>query len=399
MPRPLLLAIAFLVPVMAEGQTRDPSIAHQRWSLSDKPAVEIGTYDGQGADVFGRVIGVVRTEDGHIAIAEGIDRELRIFDSAGRHIATSGRMGEGPGEFRTMRPPMHCGADSVYVWDRSLGRVSVFSSDGAYGRSFGDSALRTDRTGWSAWKMACNQEGSIATLVRNLGSLRPEKEGPVRVEMRVEVVSSEGGETTDLGQYPGDDLYFTQGNLVPRPLGKTTLMAVGSDRVYVGTGEEFEISVFSIGGQRVGSIREDIERVALDRTRRKAFIDATVEASRNGERSRRFYERLEYPELLPVYSNLLVDAEDNLWVQEYPDPSSEQGSLWRVYSRDGALLSLVETPRGFEVFDVGADYVIGVARDELGVEFVRMYRLSKGNSAYNSNGIQPVVDVIEAVKP
>ena len=278
---------------------------------------------------------------------------------------------------------MHCGADSVHVWDRSLGRVSVFSSEGAYGRSFGDSALRTDRTGWSAWKMACNREGTFATMVRNMGRLRPEKEGPVRVEMRVEVVSSEGGETTDLGQYPGDDLYFAQGNLAPRPLGKTTLMAVGSDRVYVGTAEEFEISVFSIDGQRVGSIREDIERIALDRTRRQAFIDATVEASRNGERARPFYAGLEYPEFLPAYSNLLVDAEDNLWVQEYPDPASEQGSLWRVYSRDGALLSLVETPRGFEVFDVGADYVIGVARDELGVEFVRMYRLSKGETAYD----------------
>lgn len=376
----LLLVSVLLIPVAAEGQARPASGAHHGWSLSQEPLVEIGTYDGQGADVFGSVSGVVRTADGHIAVADGQNRELRVFDSAGRHIATSGRMGEGPGEFRTMRPPMRCAPDSVYVWDPSLQRVSVISSEGVFGRSFGDSALRDERTGLRAWKMACNRTGTFATMVRDMSSLRPEGDGPVRVPMRVEVASSEGSESASLGPFPGDELYFAQGSLAPRPLGKAMLVAVGSDRVYVSTAEDFEVSIFSFGGRKIGSIREKAEHVALDRTRRKAFIDAAVEASRNGERSRSFYEGLEYPKFLPAYANLLVDADENLWVQDYPDPAGTRASQWRVYRWDGTLLNRLETPRGLEVFDIGADYMLGVAQDELGVERVRMYRLYKGET-------------------
>ncbi|HET7275119.1 MAG TPA: hypothetical protein VFI91_08045, partial [Longimicrobiaceae bacterium] len=82
-------------------------------------------------------------------------------------------------------------------------------------------------------------------------------------------------------------------------------------------------------------------------------------------RSRPFYEGLEYPELLPAYANLLVDADDNLWIQEYPDPSNDRALRWWIYSPDGALLTQVVTPPGFEAFDIGSDYILGVHHDEL----------------------------------
>jgi hypothetical protein len=37
----------------------------------------------------------------------------------------------------------------------------------------------------------------------------------------------------------------------------------------------------------------------------------------------------------------------------------------------------IETPGRFRIFEIGEDYLLGTSRDELGVETIRLYRLTK----------------------
>jgi hypothetical protein len=49
----------------------------------------------------------------------------------------------------------------------------------------------------------------------------------------------------------------------------------------------------------------------------------------------------------------------------------------QVFDRDGLLIGRMEGPEGFEITDSGPDYILGVAKDDLDVERVRLYRLER----------------------
>ncbi len=83
-----------------------------------------------------------------------------------------------------------------------------------------------------------------------------------------------------------------------------------------------------------------------------------------------------FPETMPAYDDFLVDSEGNLWVDEYRRPGAEQ-PRWKVFDPNGELLGVVETPRRFNVYEIGADFVLGRWADELDIEHVQLYELIK----------------------
>jgi hypothetical protein len=72
-----------------------------------------------------------------------------------------------------------------------------------------------------------------------------------------------------------------------------------------------------------------------------------------------------------------VAADGNVWLRDYDVHWTSE--LWTVYSPNGSRLSRVRIPWRFRIFEIGSDYVLGHERDELDVEYVRMYRLRRGN--------------------
>lgn len=58
----------------------------------------------------------------------------------------------------------------------------------------------------------------------------------------------------------------------------------------------------------------------------------------------------------------------------------EGDSSWYVFDGRGAWLGEVSTPPGLSIFEIGADYVLGLRRDQLGVQFVVMLPLDRGSS-------------------
>ena len=75
---------------------------------------------------------------------------------------------------------------------------------------------------------------------------------------------------------------------------------------------------------------------------------------------------------------MVLDERGALWLRtgrHFPPlaPSHE----WTVFSQEGALLGTVTLPDRFEPFHFGTDEVLGVWKDEMDVEFVRVYALRK----------------------
>ena len=95
-------------------------------------------------------------------------------------------------------------------------------------------------------------------------------------------------------------------------------------------------------------------------------------------RLQRQFESTPFPDALPSFSQLRTDALGNLWAEAYP--SSDMGNDSRdhlVIDSTGVFLGTVTMPKGLWVTQIGADYVLGIWKDENEVDFIRLYELRK----------------------
>jgi hypothetical protein len=59
----------------------------------------------------------------------------------------------------------------------------------------------------------------------------------------------------------------------------------------------------------------------------------------------------------------------------------DEPGRWTVFDPEGRMLGTVATPARFRVFSIGTDYVLGVWRDDMDVEHVRLFTLEKPGQA------------------
>ena len=88
-----------------------------------------------------------------------------------------------------------------------------------------------------------------------------------------------------------------------------------------------------------------------------------------------------FPSILPAFRSVVLDEKGRrLWVEEFElgAITSRGETHWSVYAEDGHLLGEVAMPSGFEVLRIGGAYVLGLWKDDLGVEYVQMYELVVG---------------------
>lgn len=365
--------------------------ASLRWiELSPDPLV-IGATAGQaGVELF-QVRDAERFPDGGIVVANGGSAELLFFDAAGEHVATGGRRGGGPGEFQQITSLVLLPGDSVLVFDLQSNRASLFDRSGTFVRDFVPSAdPRVSLIGRFA-------DGSFAGTL----PARLEMEGlqngltvrdivHVRYQPPGQTASAEGSadegariDTLDIG--PGSQmvLRMTQHGgeirsieLLRPPFGRTTGTAVADDAVYIGTQIGAEIRVVDRSGRLVRLIRTGGAEAPVTPELKEAWIErqtASVPPDRQTA-TRRVYSEIEFPPTVPAYGGILAARDGTLWIQDYTGTGASND--WTVHGPDGRRRARIRLPERFRAFGVGDDWVLGVERDDLDVEQVRLYRLT-----------------------
>ena len=104
------------------------------------------------------------------------------------------------------------------------------------------------------------------------------------------------------------------------------------------------------------------------------FADATGDQRRRLERMR---EVTPVSHEFPAHGQLITTRAGGLWVQQYPRPRSPDATAWWIFGPDGAMTATVTVPTSFRITDVGADAVLGIERDSLDVEHVRLYGIER----------------------
>ena len=345
------------VRVIDNARPEEGSRLH--WVIGPQPAVSIGDVDGEDPYLFRYAWDATRLSDGRIIVADRSTSELRVFDSSGTYLTTWGRLGEGPGEF----PRASLGdvepwpGDSIVAWYSDAQTISVFDSEGNFGRSF----LRPG-AGRRPWEVARPE------LVRRDGTiLATVSEGENAGTIEVQILNGEGGLHTSLGPHRSRRaLYFS----------RELKLGLWGDLMVVSTTDRYELKAFANSGTLVRIIRrEHVPRVPRPEDIRvsptlREDLRKALEADMKNVRQSQLEEHF------PAFAEIMSDAAGYLWVREY-EPPKEAGPapLWTVFSPAGRVLGFVETPAGLKIYEIGVDYVLGHAEGELDVEMIQLWPL------------------------
>ena len=346
------------------------------WRLGTEPTLTIGAVTGDPNYLFQGISHVLRLEDGTIVVADRGASDLRLFDAAGGFIRSLGGPGEGPGEFQLLNEVWKRG-DTILVSD-NMSRISVFGRGGDVletipvdaGKGFpksefadGTLLVLNAPTGGSRLGTGDVIPGSVWRLDRYSRSGR-------FVNEISSVQASPRWEHGIAGLSPGMYLPFSVG--LPS--------YASGDHVYAGEGTEATVERWTSDGVLSDLIRWPIPERRVSDEDKSRFRQANSTAPRYYDPAAwaRYLRETPFPERMPLYRRLLVDAQRNLWAERY-GPFREEESSWYVFDEQGVWLGEVATPTGLYIFEIGTDYVLGVRRDELDVPFVVMIPLDRSD--------------------
>lgn len=351
------------------------------WRLSAEPVVTIGVADGPAEYTFYELRSALRLATGEIVVANGGTNELRFYDTTGTFVRAVGGEGSGPGEYRRLWGVWMLGTDSLLANDLSAG-ASVLSVEGTFART-----LTLDRSVLNGYPsiLGTFADGSLLVRVWPLRAGDQGDEGVRRDDVVYARYSGLGDAGDSLVTRPGNETATvkvgTTISIGPPPFGRAAVTATAGDRWYYGSSDRYEIEVYSPEGQLLRLIRLAVENRPVSDEMVRTYREVMgAGGDLPAQVGRRLLE-LAMPETMPAYNTLLVDDERDLWVGA---PNAVYGIApegaerrWDVFAPDGTFLGRVTHDARFQPTHIGADFVLGIARDEDGVEQVRMYRLIK----------------------
>ena len=361
------------------GNSAEAMSTAETWTIRSRPVLEVPNERWDGPSLF-RVGDVVPLARHRLAVANQGSHEVLVVDSAGSVAFRMGREGAGPGEFRDITSMTVIPDDSLAVWDGTSFRLSVFDDNGSLGHETVLSDLLKVTNGSWATIHSLGQ----GDLVFATGTLdQTPHDGGSRALSESVRIGTGGARKASYGMFPGTESFFTGGWMGMVPFGaRTTVTTVGNEFV-VGTAVKTEIRIFGLGGALGRILRwPDRDRAVTD-ARFNAYVDEAVaevpEAQQAKLRDR--LNRMPRAGDEPPYWTVLADDRGQIWVGDYPGQESvvglaSPGRHWLVFGPNGAIRAKLETPSGFEVKSIRGSDIVGVYKNELGEESLRVYRIA-----------------------
>jgi hypothetical protein len=363
----------------------DPALNGGGWYVATEPSLSIGTIRGEAAYEFDDVRGAHRSRDGTIAVINAGLHDVRIFDSSGVHLRSFGRDGQGPGEFRNMALAGVVGRDTLVIVDVGNDRFSLVHPVAGFVRQ----AVVSQEVATYLYTAGVFSDGSV--LFAELWD-RTEMEGMAEGFNRnpafYRSCNPDGSPGTDFGRKLGAEyeLEFREFDgrpstrIISIPFGKLPEAAVARDLFFLGEQDNFEIKVHRQTGELIRLIRLDREPEPVTEEYRRLHIEEQIVTYGLNEnaarRTRRVVLEQPLPSHFPAHDRLVVDGAGFLWVQEYRKPG-EGEAAWLVFDPVGKLVARLNIPEGLNLLEIGLDYLLGVSKDELDVEYVQLFAVNR----------------------
>jgi hypothetical protein len=230
-------------------------------------------------------------------------------------------------------------------------------------------------------------------------SLRDEPTGERRDSIRYFILEPDGAWTDGGWTAPGTEVYFTnqssQWGSAPVIFGRSSLETLRDGHLVVGNTDSLMLRQIGIDGsiKRTLSLPSTSTPVSphwveaerdqrlreIDRpTESLARLGVTIHAGLSGEQMNSWAEArirsLPNRTTLPAFSALRADALGNTWIAEYAPPGVNE-RRWIVLNSSFKPVARINVAVRIEILDIGANFLAGRTRDELGRETVSLYRI------------------------
>jgi len=362
----------------------------QQLRVSATPSVVIGDRDEEPY-LLSQVKSPFELSDGRIVLANGASTELRLYDANGTYLNTVGRKGNGPGEFQDIEKVSRLTGDTMAVF-HGRGDISLFTSAGTFIRRLTVARpTASDGRPTAFIRPALVLDGGVRLLINQPFG---RESGPVGKRFDAtaphSLVAADNRVVKDLGAQPiMESIYEKDG---PRYvwLCATEVTTGNGNSFYLGYGTEYSIRRYTAQGQLNQIVRRAWTPHKLTKSDITTFLDEWLlrwSKKPGPERERDRADMLDDPYAvnLPAYSAILLDRTGKLWVRTpKPIDAAVAGfltdysigpSAWSVFANDGRWLGDVTMPARFMPSDIGANFVLGTARDDDGVQTLVRYKL------------------------
>ena len=358
---------------------RPPEGSRLAWRIGPEPAVSIGVFEGEEPYMLYGALDATRLRDDRIVVANRGTDELRVFDGQGNYLATWGREGEGPTDFRSLADVEKWPGDSIMAWYTGAMGMAVYDSAGEFGRTF---VLRSQQAlGWLRPRPAAARTDGTLLSTRDVEDLD---------SAIVEIWDADGVMSGSLGAHPAEEIIITEGEGGTRYLSRLAysrqlVTGTWGDLVVASHTSYYEIRAFGGDGTLERIVSRDHVLRSPTEVDREPFVEEQL-SNYEGldipeavvEQARQEFETTPFADYFPAFSSVLGDAVGHLWVEEYKYPLEDRpGALWTVFDPEGQALGFVETPEGLEVYEIGEDYILGRVRDELDIESIQLWPLDR----------------------
>jgi hypothetical protein len=357
-----------------------PQLPANFWSVEPDPLVVLGDE----ARPLHQVTTARRLPDGRVAVLQRSPPGVLLFDRTGDVVRTLVREGDGPGEIRL---PVHLhfhAPDTLWTWSAMYGPAYAVDTAGTLlaerhwdwvrlQRALGDSL--------SSENFLPLYSGAVVAMAGPRTPTPPDPPGGewTLIEAggaRVQITPDY--QAMHLGTFHGTGgAVNSKGRVALAFAMPVSHAATSPDRFHLAFGDTYAVDVYSLDGTHLHQIRKTGPAAQWDDTtfqrQRREWLDRYGLAFGPDE-AQRAWEALPDQRFFPPINGLVADIAGGVWVRE---------SLhrWNVFDDTGAWVTSIDVPL-HRIFEVGADYIIGIARDLDDVETVVELSLQRTSSKF-----------------
>lgn len=270
--------------------------------------------------------------------------------------------------------------DTVAVWDRRAKRLSLFppEADGAVGVYSVSRPVPPPQFTQKFFPLPDYEAyplsgGRIATIPMSEPTMQGIPEGPYSMQdtVSLSLMDRDGGAVVEVGPFPAQEWYFfdRRGGIFPGGFSERIRVAAGDTVVYAASTKQSAIRILSArDGSLLGSISLPEPR-AFSPEDREALRERVIQFD-----TEEAFEAMPLPAIAPIFSSMMSGADGRLWVELF-HAAHESVEEWLVFEASGAPSARFRMDAAFRLMDVGNDYAIVHATDDLGRESIQLFEL------------------------
>lgn len=356
-----------IVETTASGRVPAP------WSLSDVPEWGVGEVQGDPDYLLSQVTGAMELSTGEIVVANRGTNEVRFYRPDGSLARSRGGEGEGPGEFQYLRALAPCHPDGFVAFDLNW-QMNVYRVDGTFVEK---TTLRTP-VGVTPYELACDPHGHILMVGWGRDATEGPTDGFYQAYDDLLLTDPDGDIQAELGRWLTSERIGHRSGSRPHPAGRATVFALHDERVFVGSGERFEVEVRALDASLQRLLRGPDVPLAVTDSVKDVVLEEMLDGSSPERHAaiRSDIAEWDWPESLPAFTALVVDSEGVVWVRAYSaDPAAAE--VWSLLHPARGYLGDISLQPRQTLLEAGQDYLLVLTKDDLDVERVEKYALRR----------------------